>query len=155
MGRVGDFVIFSLPKVFPIQAGGVLAHDRRYDIRSSVAIGSPLGRYLDTVVSHDLPTIADVRARRRANHERLAARFRPFGCTPRFELRDGDVPGVFLFSTPAGVDLAAMKEHGWRHGIECSVFYGEQAFFIPVHQRLEAADLDYFTAVFGGFLKGQ
>jgi hypothetical protein len=47
-----------------------------------------------------------------------------------------------------------MKEHGWRHGIECSVFYGEDAFFIPVHQRLEAADLDYFAAVFGEFLKG-
>jgi hypothetical protein len=154
MGRIGDFVIFSLPKVFPIQAGGVLVHDRRYDIQSSVAAPSPIGRYLDAVVSHYLPATADMRARRRANHDGLAARLRRFGCAPRFELRDGDVPGVFLFATPPGVDLAAMKEHGWRHGIECSVFYGEDAFFIPVHQRLEAADLDYFAAVFGGFLEG-
>jgi len=154
MGRVGDFVIFSLPKVFPIQAGGVLAHDRRYDIASSVGAESPLHRYLDAVVSHYLPATAEIRTRRRANHAGLAARFRRFGCAPRFELRDGDVPGVFLFTTPAGVDLPAMKEHGWRHGIECSVFYGEDAFFIPVHQRLEAADLDYFAAVFGEFLEG-
>ena len=44
-----------------------------------------------------------------------------------------------------------MKEHGWRHGIECSVFYGEEAFFIPVHQHLSEIDLDYFYAVFLDF----
>ena len=155
MGQVGDFLIFSLPKVFPIQAGGVLAYDPRHDIQSSVTADPAFGRYLDAVVSHYLPEAAEIRARRRANHDGLAARLHPFGCEPRFELRDEDVPGVFLFSTPPGVDLDAMKAHGWRHGIECSVFYGEEAFFVPVHQRLEAADLDYFAAVFGDFLKSR
>ncbi|MEM5400568.1 hypothetical protein [Paraburkholderia unamae] len=153
MGLIGDFIAFSLPKVFPLQMGGLLAHRGHFDIQSRVEKESSLERYLLTVMSHTIPLLDAARLTRRRHHQKLSERFARLGCTPRFELLENDVPGVFLFNTPAGTDLALMKEHGWRHGIECSVFYGEDAFFIPVHERLREADLDYFTAVFSRFLK--
>ncbi|SDQ16355.1 DegT/DnrJ/EryC1/StrS aminotransferase family protein [Paraburkholderia fungorum] len=154
MGRVGDFIVFSLPKVYPLQMGGLLSYDARYEIQSRVGAGEPLERHLSTVLSHTMPRLDDIRHARRRHHDQLAQRFARLGCAPRFDLLDNDVPGAFLFTTPAGTDLAAMKRHGWRHGIECSVFYGEDAFFIPVHERLRDADLDYFYTVFARFLKG-
>jgi hypothetical protein len=152
MGQVGDFIVFSLPKVYPLQMGGLLSYSTRFEVTSRVQSGGPLERYLSTVVSHTHPRLDAIRDARRRRHDGLAARFARLGCKPRFERLDHDVPGAFLFSTPAGTDLAAMKEHGWRHGIECSVFYGEDAFFIPVHERLREADLDYFYTVFSRFL---
>ena len=45
-----------------------------------------------------------------------------------------------MFQTSAGVDLPALKTFAQQHGIESSVFYGEQAFFVPVHERLAPTD---------------
>ena len=154
MGRVGDFIVFSLPKVYPLQMGGVLFFDPRYEVRSRVPNGSELERYLGAVMSQYLPQLEQAALDRRANHHALAERFAALGCQPRFELLEHDVPGVFMFTLPAAADPVAMKQHGWAHGIECSVFYGENAFFIPVHQRLCEADLDYFHTVFSSVLQG-
>jgi hypothetical protein len=154
MGRVGDFIVFSLPKVYPLQMGGVLSYDPRYQVRSRVLAGSGLERYLGAVMSQHLPQLDQAARDRRANHLALSERFAALGCRPRFELLEHDVPGVFMFTLPEGTDPAAMKSHGWTHGIECSAFYGENALFIPVHQRLCEADLDYFHTVFSFFLQG-
>jgi hypothetical protein len=134
--------------------GGVLSYDPRYEVRSRVPAGGELERYLGAVMSQHLPQLEQAALDRRANHHALAERFAALGCQPRFELLEHDVPGVFMFTLPAGADPAAMRQHGWAHGIECSVFFGEQAFFIPVHQRLCEADLDYFHTVFSSFLQG-
>ena len=57
-----------------------------------------------------------------------------------------------MFQAPAGVDLPALKTFVQEHGIESSVFYGEQAFFVPVHERLAPSDLEYFAQVISAFL---
>jgi hypothetical protein len=152
MGDVGDFIVFSLPKVFPIQMGGIVSFDARYQVQSRVQRGGELESYLANVVSHYLPQLDQVRAQRLDNHRQMTQRFEAIGCHPRFVLLPNDVPGVFVFTVPEGIDLPAMKQHGWAHGIECSVFYGERAFFIPIHQHLREADLDYFYTVFSTFI---
>lgn len=154
MGLVGDFVVFSLPKVFPLQIGGILSFESCYRVESRVQPGGELAAYLSTVMSHHMPRLNQVRDQRLKNHRQLSERFADLGCRPRFKLLANDVPGVFIFTVPDGIDLAAMKQYGWSHGIECSVFYGEQAFFIPVHERLRVSDLDYFHAVFSSFIQG-
>jgi hypothetical protein len=44
-------------------------------------------------------------------------------------------------------DLSLHKEWLNKHGIQNSVFYGEDAFFIPCHQNLNFSDIDYFVHV--------
>ena len=151
MGLVGDFIIFSLPKIYPIQFGGILAHSAKYNITSDIEFGSSIENYLSSVVSFYQNDLDLIKLTRLQNYHGLVRRFEKLDCRPRFKLLKYDVPGVFLFFVPQGVNLERMKEHGWRHGIECSVFYGEEAFFIPVHQHLSEIDLDYFYAVFLDF----
>jgi len=151
MGLVGDFIVYSLPKVYPLQMGGILSFNPRYKIQSKVSVGGGLDLYLNKVLSYYWPSLSEAKDRRLANYYGLTKRFSRLGCYPRFDLLENDVPGVFLFSVPADTNLIAMKEYGWRHGIECSIFYGEEAFFIPIHQRLSDVDLDYFYTVFARF----
>ena len=33
------------------------------------------------------------------------------------------------------------------NGIECSVFYGQNAFFIPIHDFIQENDIDYMCAL--------
>ena len=72
----------------------------------------------------------------------------------RFKLEEGSVPGVFMFKTDSkNLDLPELKKYYYAHGVQCSVFYGEEAFFIPVHQALNEQDLLYFCDVFCSFLE--
>lgn len=152
MGFVGDFVIFSLPKIYPIQFGGLLSYNPDFQIKGSIAQGSQSEAYISAVLSNDQNDLEQIKKLRLYNYHYLVERFSDLGCAPRFDLLKNDVPGVFLFSVPNGTELEDMKQYGWRHGIECSVFYGEEAFFIPLHQNLREEDLDYFYTVFSKFL---
>jgi hypothetical protein len=149
-GQVGDFVVYSFPKFFPIQTGGLLVFNERYTIDEPLA--SPAKQYVQKVLSARIDNVTDVAKKRRENHQALTSRFQQLGCTRRFELSESSVPGVFMFQSPAGVDLPALKTFVQDHGIESSVFYGEQAFFVPVHDRLAPADLEYFAQVVSAFL---
>lgn len=60
-----------------------------------------------------------------------------------FEASVNEVPGAFVFRAP-GIDLDGFKIFMQSNGIESSVFYGEQAFYIPVHQHLSREDMDLF-----------
>ena len=151
MGLVGDFIIFSLPKVYPIQFGGILSYKPNFNITPRVEFDSSIEKYLSAVISFYQNDLKKIKLARLTNYHGLVQRFAKLDCRPRFKLLKNDIPGVFLFSVPKGVDLEKMKEHGWRHGIECSIFYGERAFFIPVNQHLTDTDLDYFFTVFFNF----
>jgi dTDP-4-amino-4,6-dideoxygalactose transaminase len=151
-GQVGDFVVYSFPKFFPIQTGGLLVFNEHHTIDEPLA---PSARqYVQKVLSAHIVNVADAAKKRRENYHALTTRFRQLGCTARFQLSESSVPGVFMFQTPAGVDLPALKTFVQEHGIESSVFYGEQAFFVPAHERLAPADLEYFAQVVSAFLTG-
>jgi dTDP-4-amino-4,6-dideoxygalactose transaminase len=149
-GQVGDFVVYSFPKFFPIQTGGLLVFNERFNIEEPEAPSAK--QYVQKVLSAHIDNLADAVKKRRENYHALATRFQQLGCTPRFELSESSVPGIFMFQTPAGVDLPALKTFVQDHGIESSVFYGEQAFFVPVHDRLAPADFEYFAQVVSAFI---
>ncbi len=151
-GQVGDFVVFSFPKFFPIQTGGLLVFKEHHTIDEPLA--PPTKQYVQKVLSAHIKNLGETTKKRRENYHALSTQFQQLGCTPRFQLSANSVPGVFMFQTPAGLDLPALKTFVQQHGIESSVFYGEQAFFVPVHERLSPADLEYFAQVVSVFLTG-
>jgi dTDP-4-amino-4,6-dideoxygalactose transaminase len=149
-GQVGDFVVYSFPKFFPIQTGGLLVFNEPHTIDEPLTPSAK--QYVQKVLSAHIDNLTDAAKKRRENYHALTNRFRQLGCNARFQLPENSVPGVFMFQTPAGVNLPALKTFVQDHGIESSVFYGEQAFFVPVHDRLVPADLEYFAQVVGAFL---
>lgn len=142
-GTIGDFVIYSLPKFFPINIGGVLQQNIPGTYVESLHRNTPLENYLKPLLSAYLPQVSGIRRQRQQHYYYLANRFMALGFTPYFQPTAGEAPGVFMFNTQ-NTDLAGLKIFVQANGVEASVFYGAEAFFIPVHQGLTVQDLDFF-----------
>ena len=153
-GTVGDFIICSFPKIFPVQTGGLLVSKDMISIPADYICDAAIVRYLKNVLSFHIPMKDEIIEKRINNHRYLEKILQPFGVETRFELKPGIVPGVFLFRIAMPeANLQKLKVHFYAHGVQCSVFYGEESFFIPVHQALDEQDLSYFIEVMKSFIK--
>lgn len=156
IGTIGDFVIYSLPKMFPLQNGGLLISkmnsNKKVNDKSEMDHGSV--QYIKNVLSYHIPFEKNIIKNRLENYSYLENKLNKYGFTPFFQMKSGIVPGVFLFELGnKEIDLSKFKEHMQQRGIESSVFYGKKAFFIPVHQNLTTDDLDYFIAVIESYIR--
>ena len=153
-GTVGDFVIYSFPKMFPLQIGGLLVSNGESEIPELKLLSKGEKRYIINVLSKYINFKNEIIDKRLTNYKYLASKFSEIGLMERFQLNDGIVPGVFMFRKGKHrIDLPELKKHFYAHGIQSSVFYGEESFFIPVHQALNETDLDYFLEVIKSFIK--
>jgi hypothetical protein len=142
VSRVGLFTVYSFPKFFPIQLGGLLVCDETIDVPEPVSLETK--RYMQKILSFYIKRLVSTKEKRRQTFEYFSVKFKELGFSPRFHLTTHSIPGVFMFKSNGQVDLPAMKVFLTNHGIQCSVFYGENAFFLPLHERIETDDVDYF-----------
>lgn len=154
VGSVGDFTIFSLPKMFPIQIGGLLLCNSNQAVVDDL---DPERRtYIQKVLSHYIDQLPAFAQQRIQNYTYLSRLFDPLGLPARFTLEEGSVPGVFMFRVlDESIQLPVIKTFLWNQGIECDIFYGERSLFIPVHPRLVQEDLHYFHTAVRFFLAGK
>lgn len=153
-GNTGDYVIYSFPKMFPLQVGGLLLSNTPLPVKTDYRLDDMTMRHVKNVLSHYIGSEKLIIEKRLHNYEFLRERFAGMGFSERFSGNHGVVPGVFMFRTEGhNVDLPELKKYYWAHGVQCSVFYGEEAFFIPVHQALNDNDLLYFVEVFRSFIQ--
>lgn len=154
IGTVGDFVIYSFPKMFPIQIGGLLVTNIKEKIESD--LDNETLNYVKKVLSHYIVQKDSIINKRIEIYKKIKKELSEYGFTERFELKEGIVPGVFMFNVNnEDLNLDKLKTYLWEHGIQCSIFYGERAFFIPVHQNLLEDDIIYFKEVIGSFLSSR
>lgn len=151
-GKIGDFVIYSLPKFFPISFGGVLKCNDDSKIKYFPAADVELNNYFFMLMSVYLKQIEEIKKMRLANFAYLKKIFLELNFSPFFEASVNEVPGAFVFRAP-GIDLDGFKIFMQSNGIESSVFYGEQAFYIPVHQHLSREDMDLFYLLTSHFIE--
>lgn len=155
IGRVGDFAVYSFPKMFPVQVGGLLVFDSTMgEVEEETWPDDRYEPYIRKTMSHYVRQEGQIKEKRISNYLSIRERIREVGFDERFALEEGVIPGVFMFRVnDEEIDLKGLRDHFFRHGIQCSVFYGERAFFIPVNQSLTDVDLDFFVAVLQSFLK--
>jgi hypothetical protein len=154
IGVTGDFAIYSFPKMFPMQVGGLLTIKKDLAFTEPHPIDSQKLRYIKNVLSHHIGQREATIEKRFSNYRYLDLHLNKLGIAARFISGEGAVPGVYLFTVKnEEIDLPGLKIHLTAQGIQCSVFYGEAAFFIPVHQNLELPDLDYFIEAISFYLK--
>ena len=82
--------------------------------------------------------------KRRYNYRYLTEQLACIGIQPFFS-DDKAIPGTYLFKWDKRIDYPKLKEFMYLNGVECSVFYGKNAFFIPVHQEVKQMELDYMV----------
>lgn len=147
IGTVGDFVIYSLPKYFPVQMGGILT-SQTIDVNNlDYSLPKEAEEYIVNRLSRNIPNINDWAERRLANYAYLKEQLAPLGITPYFQLQPGTVPGVFLFRWRDDIDYPQLKEYMQANGVESSVFYGKSAFFIPLNSAMKRYQLDYMITL--------
>jgi hypothetical protein len=144
IGKYGDFTIYSFPKFFPIQIGGVLVSNSEKKMKESQFIDDEQIKYIQKVVSFHLKNEEELLKKRSINFNYALKKFLTLGFTLRFQQKQIIVPSVLLLNNNGVIeDLPALKTHFTNYGIQSSVFYGEDAFFIPNHQTLSTVDIDY------------
>ncbi|OAA94206.1 DegT/DnrJ/EryC1/StrS family aminotransferase [Clostridium coskatii] len=142
VGKVGDFVIFSFPKFFPIQIGGLLVYKKKYNVNFKLDFKQK--NYIKKVISFYIDKIDDWSKARSKNYTYLNYALSSIGIYSRFKLKSYITPGVYMFKVSNNIDTDLLKKFLWKQGIQCSVFYKEKVMYIPVHNRLKKEDLDYF-----------
>lgn len=146
-----DFAIYSLPKMFPIQIGGLLVSNQNLKIKSKV--NKQTKKYIESVLSKNLIIKNEIIKKRLENFKYLKSKLTKIGMKPFFPEIKNIVPGVFMFQILPKINLNEFKEYMNSHGIQSSVFYGKNAYFIPIHQNLSTMDLNYFYEVIKSFFK--
>lgn len=144
LGKRGRYAIFSLPKFFTVNFGGIacgLADNRP-------VLSCEQEDYLCGCIENELKRIDAVANKRKANWKHLKKLFGSLGAPPFFELDEGTVPGVFMFSADNSLNLDKLKIAYNEHGIESSVFYGTGGYYIPCNQHLSRGAMEYMLAVY-------
>ncbi len=154
IGQIGDFVIYSFPKMFPIQIGGLLVINNSVKLNEPEQLAPEALQYIKNILSHYIVIKDKIIHARLLIYKLLKSKLANIGLLERFELTDGIVPGVYIFRVnDKSIDLAELKINLYAHGIQCSVFYGENSFFIPCHQNLNENDIEYFINVLKSYLQ--
>ncbi len=149
-GHTGDYVVFSMPKFFPVQTGGLLLSKNELTLKTPLEESE--ADYLKNSLGHHVDSIDWMCQKRQENYAYATQKFSDLGASPRFIPEGANVPGVFMFNLPPKLDAARLKTFFYRQGVECSVFYGEQAFFLPCHHKITAQDIDYFYEILKYFI---
>ena len=124
VGEVGDFVIYSFPKMFPLQIGGLLVSNVPNKLPKTQHLGIERLRHIKNVLSNYIINIDEIISDRLSNYKFLKNKFESLGFTERFNIENGIVPGVFMFSSGNHrLDLPELKKYFYAHGVQCSIFY--------------------------------
>lgn len=148
IGKYSDFVVYSLPKAFPMQMGGLLKVNKQLD----VVVNHEVENYVLNNLSWHVGKIDEYIEKRRFNFRYLSENLEDIGIRP-FYADNKAIPGTFLFKWEDGIYYPKLKEFMYLNGVECSVFYGKNAFFIPVHQEIKQKELDYMANLLRYFYK--
>ena len=126
-GKYGDFAIYSLPKFFPLQYGGVLRYNKEI-FKTVINNTQPFQENLKIIISHLLEQKGEIILKRKKNYNYFENKFLDLGFKTRLNLISIETPSVFMFSSDE-LDLIKLKMFMQQNGVECSVFYGENSFF--------------------------
>jgi len=146
IGTFGNYSIYSFPRVFPCQYGGMLLgisvdeNEQQkleiFDYEKREILKRTLGR--------DLGNILEYESQRIKNYQYLDEGFKMIGLLPFKELQNGIVPHAYILNSNSSYKLVERLK---LFGIEAGVYHQLKAVIIPVHQNLNSSDLNYILGV--------
>jgi hypothetical protein len=147
VGFYGDFTVYSFPKFFSIQVGGLIIKNNTNLNIIGTAISDAEVNYITNILSYYLKDENILLNSRRIIYKYAENKFSKHGFTPRLLTEECVFPTSYLFNNHGLInDLPGLKIYLSNHGIQSSVFYGEDAFFVPCHQNMYTTDIDYILS---------
>ena len=144
IGKYGEFAIYSFSKIFPIESGGLIISNTKKKVKH-INLDKEFSAYLENVISYNLKNKNEIFKKRRINFEYALRLFKKLGFDECFENNKLIMPSLLILNNNKVINnLDSFKVFLWKHKIESSIFYGEDAFFIPSHQSLTKKDIDFF-----------
>ena len=155
LGKYGDFSVYSFPKFFPIQIGGLLVKNNSA-LLSEFKLYEDQVQYIRNVLSFQLAQEEFILERRKEIFQYAVSQFSSLGFSLRFESKEKIVPSILMLRNKGIVkDLNKLKLFFSSNGVQSSIFYGEDVFFIPIHQNLSKRSIDYFIQLVLFFIKSK
>lgn len=146
----GDYTIYSMAKMFPMQAGGMIHSKSGLIFQKGLTASA--SKYYKACFLYYNSNKEDIIQKRTNNFVSLQMDLLRLGFMTRFLPVPGEVPGACVFRA-FNTDLQELKSFLQRQGVECSVFYGEEAFYIPCHQNMDDRHIDYIITLMKNFIK--
>jgi hypothetical protein len=150
-GKYGDFVIYSLTKIFPVKFGGFLVgkkFDFKYMWQNFACADLGKEEICLKVLAKYLPEREAIAAQRAENfryYEKIFGNDRSY-----FQLENGIAPGAYMLKMKNEEEMKRVSEFVRQFGVECGNYWQNGAIFLPVHQNLRKPHLDYIGgAVYG------
>ena len=140
--------ITSLPKCFNINFGGILSQAKTPYRLENIEMKSWILEEISPFLNDE--SLNRNIEKRKANREYYSSILGPIGFDIIWNEQD-IIPGVCMISPRQQLNLHELKIFLQRNGIESSVFYGHNSFFVPVHQNMTKAELDYVCFMIGSF----
>lgn len=149
-GALGDFVVYSFSKTFPLPFGGALFS--RTDVGSDPDLSDVGREHLARTLPYYLARQGEAFDRRRTVFRELASAFDEMSLAPYYEPKADEVPHAFVFRFPDEELAVRVRCHMDAAGIESSVYYGSGGYYVPCHQSMGSAHIDYIVRQFSDAL---
>jgi len=143
-----DYILFSFPKVFEMQFGGLLCGSVKSNFNDSELLDIVEKNACHWILQKD-----EIFSRRRLNFDLIKEEFVNQGFHNSYELNQCENPGVFMFEVGQKLPLDSLKLFFNLHGCESSVFYGRNSFFLPTHQNLDIQTINYMGDLLKFFIE--
>ena len=145
---VNEINLTSLPKSFDINYGGIVHLPKsRFE-----NVDQELRKSILEIVGIELNAAAIQKniTLRKQNREFYKTVLSGYGYKVVWD-KEEICPGVCMIAPLQLINLQNLKNFLQRNGIECSVFYGEEIFFVPVHHFMTHRELEYVCFMIGAF----
>ncbi len=153
VGTIGDFAIYSLPKILPLQYGGILKGISISDkeiMEKYHVLDSPKNELIISQLVKYMPKINYYNRKRRNNWFYLSKFFSKKGFETLGDLQEGVYPAAIIVKAK---DYQKLYERYLDFGVETARYYHEESIILPIHQNITKNQLDYLCAIFSGQLK--
>ncbi len=140
-GNEGHYIVYSLPKAFEMQYGGILfSRDKAIlDLHRQ----SEPHPYLLSRLKHNILKLPQLNARRLDVYKFMQNLALHYGFEEVYRYDGRGIPHAFMVKTNDFIDVAKVKAYMNARGVESSVFYGGQAYFLPCHQGMTKVEVEY------------
>lgn len=151
-GKTGDYIIYSLTKIFPVPYGGLLVgkhFDHEYIWKNFQSSDKAKESMTFSILARYLPELPKIRKKRQENYKKYTA---IFGADRAFfgPVLDTVSPGAFVLKMSSENDMRETAKFVSEFGVECGNYWKNSAVFLPVHQNITPSKLEYIAAsVFG------